>query len=60
MIINGLNEAAQREALGLGTIIQSKEKVRYVEGIRQWDWRYPNQTLAAACVRAARKQANAD
>lgn len=57
MNIQGLNDAAKREAQGFGAIIQSKECVRYVEGIRQWDWRYPNQALAAASVRIARKQA---
>jgi len=55
--IQGLNEAAQREAQGRGTIIQSKERVRYVEGIYHCDWRYPNQALAAASIRIARKQA---
>jgi len=55
--LQGLNEAAEREAKGFGQIIQTKEYVRYVEGIRHWDWRYPNQTLAAASIRLARKWA---
>jgi len=57
LIIQGLNEAAQREAQGYGSIIQHKERVRYVEGIRHIDWTYPNQKLAAASIRIARKQA---
>ena len=56
-VLQGLNEAAQREAQGFGQIVQSKECVRYVEGIRHWEWRYPNQRLAASSVRIARKWA---
>ena len=57
LIIQGLNEAAAREAKGFGQIIQHKERVRYVEGILHIDWRYPNQKLAAASIRIARKWA---